>query len=70
MVARFAEPTKAEIMALLEKATPEITKEQLNNELRFLMVSLRNEEIFQVLNYKFKTNIETFVQNIGVCFTN
>ena len=70
MVARFAELTKAEIMALLEKATPEITKEQLNNELRFLMVSLRNEEIFQVLNYKFKTNIETFVQNIGVCFTN
>ena len=36
MAARFAEPTEIEIVTLLEKATPEHTKEQLNMELRFL----------------------------------
>ena len=41
MAARFAEPTKVEIVALSEKATPENTKKQLNMELRFLTVSLR-----------------------------
>ena len=41
MAARFAEPTKVEIVALSEKATPENTKKQLNTELRFLTVSLR-----------------------------
>ena len=40
MAARFAEPTKVEIVAL-EKATPENTKKQLNMELRFSTVSLR-----------------------------
>ena len=32
MAARFAEPTEAEIVALLEKATPENTKKLLNME--------------------------------------
>ena len=42
MAARFAEPTKVEIVALLEKATPENTKKkQLNMQLRFLTASLR-----------------------------
>ena len=41
MVVRFAEPTKEKIVALLEKATPENTKKQLNMELRFLTASLR-----------------------------
>ena len=41
MAARFAEPTEEEIVALLEKATPENTKKQLNMELRFLSASLR-----------------------------
>ena len=43
MAARFAEPTKVEIMAVLEKATPDLenTKKQLNMRLRFLTVSLR-----------------------------
>ena len=41
MAARFAEPTKVEIVALFEKATPEKIKKQLNMELRFLTVSLR-----------------------------
>ena len=41
MAARFAEPTKVEIVALFEKATPENTKRQLNMELRFLTVSSR-----------------------------
>ena len=36
-----AEPTKVEIVALSEKATPENTKKQLNMELRFLTVSLQ-----------------------------
>ena len=34
-----AAPTKVEIVALSEKATPENTKKQLNMELRFLTVS-------------------------------
>ena len=33
-----AKPTKVEIVALSEKATPENTKKQLNMELRFLTV--------------------------------
>ena len=42
MAARFAEPTKVEIVALLEKVTPENTKKkQLNMQLRFLTASLR-----------------------------
>ena len=41
MAARFNEPTKGEIVALSEKATPENTKKQLNMELRFVAVSLR-----------------------------
>ena len=32
MAARFAEPTETEIIALLEKATPENTKKQLYME--------------------------------------
>ena len=40
-VVRFAAPTKVEIAALFEKATPENTKKQLNMELRFLTVSLQ-----------------------------
>ena len=62
MAARCAEPTKVEIVALFEKATPENTKKQLNMELRFLTVSLgkcrKNSS-----NYKFKTNIETVHTN-------
>ena len=50
MAARFAEPTKVEIVALFEKATPENTKKQLNMELRFLTVGYENEEKFQVIN--------------------
>ena len=30
MAAKFAKPTKVEIVALLQKATPENTKKQLN----------------------------------------
>ena len=36
-----AEPTKVEIVALSEKATAKNTKKQLNMELSFLTVSLR-----------------------------
>ena len=49
MAAKFAEPTEAEIVALLEKVTPENTKKQLNIELRFLKVNLRKLGIFQVI---------------------
>ena len=58
MAARFAEPTKVEIVALSEKATPENTKKQLNMELRFVAVSLRKWRNISS-NYKFKTNTET-----------
>ena len=62
MAARFAEPTKVEIVALFEKATPENTKKQLNMELRFLTVSLWKWRKISS-NYKFKTNIETVHTN-------
>ena len=66
-----AEPTKVEIVALSEKATPENTKKQLNMELRFLTVSLyENEEIFQVI-ISSKQTLKPFIQiNSGVSFTN
>ena len=38
MAARFTEQTEAEIVALLEKATPENTKKQLHMALKVLMV--------------------------------
>ena len=57
-----AEPTKVEIVALSEKATPENTKKQLNMELRFLTVSLRKWRNISS-NYKFKTNTETVHTN-------
>ena len=40
MAAKFTKPTKVEIVALSEKATPENTKKQLHMELRFVTVSL------------------------------
>ena len=66
-----AEPTKVEIVALSEKATPENTKKQQNMELRFLTVSLyENEEIFQVI-ISSKQTLKPFIQiNSAVCFTN
>ena len=47
MEARFAKTTEAEIVALLEKATPENTKKQLNMEyiIKQLFHSRRNELI-------------------------
>ena len=70
MAARFAEPTEAEIVALLEKATPENTKKgQLNMELKFVTESVRKWTNISS-NYEFRTNIETFMPNSGVCFTN
>ena len=57
-----AEPTKVEIVALSEKATPENTKKQLNMELRFLTVSLRKWRNISS-NYKFKTSTETVHTN-------
>ena len=59
----FAEPTEAEIVALLEKATPENTKKQLNMELRFLTVTqgcknrkwlLKTPKVAQVVQKLFK----------------
>ena len=71
MAARFAEPTKVEIEAFLEKATQENTKRQFNMELWFLTVSLQNEEIFQViinlkqsLKYSYKTPVAVLVQKL------
>ena len=54
MAAKFAKPTKVEIVALFEKGPQ---KKQLNMELRFLTVSLQKWRTISS-NYKFKTNIE------------
>ena len=64
MAARFTEPTEAEIVALVEKATPENTKKQLNMEYiinNYSALSRRNELI---ANSALRTSLAT-----GSCTT-
>ena len=70
MAARFAEPTKVEIVALFEKATPENTKKATEYGVKILNSKFTKMKKFQVI-INLKQTLKPFIQmNSGVCFTN
>ena len=69
MAARSPQPTEAETVALLEKAIPENTKRATKYGVKCTIVYLRKKRNISG-KCKFKTNIETFIQNSRVCLTN
>ena len=69
MAARFAEPTKVEIVALFEKATPENTKKATEYGVKILNGKFKKMKKNFIINLK--QTLKPFIQmNSGVCFMN